>query len=107
MKSYSVVFAPEADDQLQELYLYIATRASPATAERYTSSIVSYCEGLGTFTHRGVSRDDIRAGLRLTNYKGRTVIAFAVDDSARKVSILGVFYGGQDYETTLRSDFED
>jgi hypothetical protein len=30
------------------------------------------------------------------------VIAFALD--AQQVSILGVFYGGQDYETALQDD---
>jgi len=102
--SYAVVFAPESEDQLAELYLYIATQASPATAERYTDAIVSYCESLSTFPHRGARRDDIRPGLRVTNYRGRTVIAFDVDDAALRVSILGVFYGGQDYETALQSE---
>ena len=32
----------------------------------------------------------------------RAVIAFAVD--AELVSIVGVFYGGQDYETILTDD---
>jgi len=99
--SYAVVFAPEAEDQLADLYLYIATEASPATAQRYTEAIVSCCEGLAIFPHRGTPREDIRPGMRMTNYKGRTVIAFAVDEAVRQVSILGVFYGGQDYETAL------
>ena len=45
---------------------------------------------------------DVRAGLRITNYKKRAVIAFDVD--AEQVSIIGVFYGGQDYETILTDD---
>jgi hypothetical protein len=49
-------------------------------------------------------RNDVRPGLRLTHYKKRTIIAFAVD--AEHVSIIGVFYGGQDYETILQDDFE-
>lgn len=105
--SYDVVFAPEAADQLDELYVYIAAQASPTTAERYTGAIVSYCESLSTFPHRGVTRDDIRPGLRITNYKGRTVIAFAVDDVVRQISIIGVFYGGRDYETAFASDLDD
>jgi hypothetical protein len=43
--------------------------------------------------------------LRVTNYKGRTVIAFDVD--AQQVSIIGVFYGGQDYETALQDDLDE
>ena len=66
---------------------------------------MSYCEGFATCPHRGTTRDDIRTGLRITNYKKRAVIAFAVD--AQCVSILGVFYGGQDFETILQDDPEE
>jgi len=102
---YTVIFTPEAQEQLAALYRYIVIAASPETAERYTSAIVTYCEGLHTFPNRGTRRDDVRPGLRITNYKKRAVIAFAVD--AELVSIIGVYYGGQDYEATLQFDFED
>jgi plasmid stabilization system protein ParE len=101
---YRVVFAPEAEEQLADLYRYIAGAASPAISERYVNAIIGYCETLETSPLRGAQRDDIRPGLRITNYKGRTVIAFAVD--AEQVSIIGVFYGGQDYETALQDDLE-
>jgi plasmid stabilization system protein ParE len=99
---YSVVFAPEAQQQLDLLYQYIADAASPEIAYPYTSAIINYCESLQRFPHRGTRRDDVRPGLRVTNYKGRTVIAF--DIVADQVSIIGVFYGGQDYESLLRGD---
>ncbi len=35
------------------------------------------------------------------SYRKRTVIAFSVDADAKYVTILGVFYGGQDYESSL------
>jgi toxin ParE1/3/4 len=76
---FTVVFTPEAEEQLAAIYRYIAARASPETAERYTNAIVSYCEAMQSFPHRGTRRDDIRAGLRITNYKKRSVIAFTVD----------------------------
>jgi toxin ParE1/3/4 len=50
---------------------------------------MSYCEGLSTFPHRATLRDDVRPGLRVTNYKGRTVIAFGV--SGNTLSIFGIF----------------
>ena len=102
---FQVVFSPEAEEQLASLYRYIALAASPDTAARYVNAIIAYCETLDTFPLRGAGREDIRPGLRITNYKGRTVIAFAV--GARQVSIIGVFYGGQDYETALQDDLED
>ncbi len=66
---------------------------------------MSYCESLHTFPHRGTMRDDMRPGLRITNYKKRVVIAFEVD--AELVSSIGVFYGGQDYETIMQEDDSD
>ena len=100
--SHQVVFSPEALEQLAELYRYIAEAASPDVAAHYTEAIVSYCESLCRFPLRGTQREDVRPGLRITNYKKRTVIAFDVD--ADRVSIIGIFYGGQDYETILRDE---
>lgn len=101
MTPYAVVFTPEAENQLVELYRYIANKGAPLNALRYTEAIVAYCEGMAMFAHRGTRRDDIRPGLRITNYEGRAVIAFAVDDVAMQVTIIGVYYGGQDYESVL------
>lgn len=102
---YRVVFSPEAEEQLAQLYRYIAVAASPDIAARYTEAIISYCERLRVFPHRGIKRDDVRPGLRITHYRKRTVIAFEVD--ADKVSVIGVFYGGQDYETLLQDDSDE
>ncbi|WP_436396217.1 type II toxin-antitoxin system RelE/ParE family toxin [Acidithiobacillus ferriphilus] len=103
--SYRVVFSPETQEQLAELYRYIAEAASPDIAAQYIEAIVSYCDSLRTFPLRGTRRDDVRPGLRITNYKKRAVIAFDVD--ADVVSIIGVFYGGQNYETILHDDPND
>jgi toxin ParE1/3/4 len=104
VKTYGVVFAPEAEDDLAELYDYIAEHGSPTVAARYTEAIVEYCEGLASFAHRGTRRDDIRPGLRITNYKRRAVIAFEVNEGSNTVAILGVYYGGRDYESALGDD---
>lgn len=100
--SHRVVFSAEAEEQLADLYRYIAAAAAPSVALRYTQAIVQYCESLQTFPHRDTRRDDIRPGLRTTNYRKRTVIAFAVDEDI--VSVIGIFYGGQDYETLLQDE---
>ncbi len=102
MSNFRIVFSPEAQEQLELLYLYIAKAATPVTAARYTEAIISYCESLCTFPLRGTMRDDVRPGLRITNYRKRTVIAFWVNDAT--VSIIGIFYGGQDYETLLQDE---
>ncbi|MGB4584501.1 MAG: type II toxin-antitoxin system RelE/ParE family toxin [Rhodoferax sp.] len=97
---YGLVFTPEAMAQVEALYTYVSQAAGPDVASRYTNAIVTYCEGLHTFPLRGMRRDDIRPGLRIANYKKRAVIAFAVEDDV--VSVIGVYYGGQDYESALR-----
>jgi toxin ParE1/3/4 len=96
---YSVVFTREAEEQLVDLYRYIATEASPAVAEKFTTAIVEFCEGLTNFTHRAVRRDDIRPGLFVTHFRSRVVIAYSVDNS--DVAVIGVFYGGRDFESLL------
>jgi toxin ParE1/3/4 len=80
MTRNEVVFTPEAEEHLAELYRYIEENATAAVALSYTSSVVEYCEGLGTFPLRGTPRDDVRPGLRTTAYKRRTEIAYTVDD---------------------------
>lgn len=97
--SHTVVFTPEAEAQLVELYTYIAAKASPEIAARFTDGIVTYCESLSTFPFRGSRRDDIRPGLRVTGYRKRVAIAFHPEQD--RVNIIGVFYGGQDYEAAL------
>ena len=62
--SPEVVFAPEAEEQLVDLYRYIAVADSPEAADSYTDSIVAFCEELALFPNRGKARDDIRPGLR-------------------------------------------
>ncbi len=104
---YSVIFSPEAEEQLAALYNYVADAASSNIAALYTNAIVGHCEGLSAFPIRGTAREDVRPGLRITNYKKRVVIAFAVDEKAKRVSIIGLFQGGQDYETFLREDLKD
>ena len=73
-------------------------------AERYTSAVVETCERLALFPLRGAPRDDIRPGLRVTHHRGRTLIAYAVDEAARLVFVIGVFYGGQDLDAALSTD---
>lgn len=93
------MFRREAIENLEELHDYITEASSPNDATQYTDAIISYCEGLSVFPQRGSSRDDIRPGLRTVGYKKRVIIAFTVLNGT--VAILGIFYGGRDYESIL------
>jgi hypothetical protein len=41
-------------------------------------------------------------GLRVTHFRKRAIIAYTLD--AEVVAMVGVFYGGQDYEAALNPD---
>jgi len=97
--THRVVFAPEAESQLLVLYFHIAAAASPGIAADFTSAIVDTCESLSKFPRRGTRRDNIRPGLRTFGFRKRVTIAFDVTDEL--VTILGIFYGGQDLEAAL------
>jgi plasmid stabilization system protein ParE len=96
---YRVKFSPEAEAHLVALYFHIAEAASPKIAANYTEAIVKQCESLKTFPMRGALRDDIRSGLRIFGFRRRVSIAFEVTGDL--VTILGIFYGGQDFETAF------
>jgi toxin ParE1/3/4 len=98
---YRVVFAPEAEAQLVALYFQLAAAASPEIADTYVEAIIEQCEKLKTFPIRGTLRDEVRPGLRTFGFRRRVTIAFEV--TAGTVTILGIFYGGQD----LAAAFEE
>ena len=99
MKARSVVFAPEAKDDLIDLFDYIASVASPDIALSFLDRIEGFCNNMDVGSERGLRRDDIRPGLRLVGFERRLTVAFTV--SSDHVTILRIFYGGQNWETKL------
>jgi len=100
--SYAVAFSPEALDQLDAIEQYIAETGSPITAARYVDAIVSFCEELTQFPLRSRQRDDLMMNLRITNYRGNAIIAYLVSDASHVVTVVGVFYGGQNYDSIFQ-----
>ncbi len=96
---FTVIYAPEAEAQLVALFFHIAAAASPEIAARYTDAIVEQCESLTTFPMRGARRDDIRPGLRVFGFRRRVSIVFEV--TGETVTILGIFYAGQNFEAAF------
>lgn len=94
-----VVYARTATAQLEALYAYIAADSGPIRAKAFVDSIIAYCDGFETFPERGTERDDLLPGLRLVGFRRRVTIVFTVE--AEEVTILGVFYGGQDIDTAF------
>lgn len=98
----AVILSPEARADLLHLYDWIAEAASPAAALAYVERIEAYLRSFDLASERGTLRDDIRPGLRMIGFQRRLSIAFTVD--AERVTILRIFYGGQDWEAAIRDD---
>ena len=102
MPSYRIIFAPEARDQLGQLHAYISTAASAETASGFVNGLIDHIAGLETFPKRGTARDNIRPGLRTMGWRRRVTIAFMVEE--RAVVLIGIFYGGRDFEALVSED---
>jgi len=100
--SHRIVVSPEARSQLDDLYDHIAAAASPATALRFINAVLDQLDALRDFPRVGTQRGDILTGLRTIGFRRRVTIAFVGE--ATEVLVLGVFYGGQDFETALKDD---
>jgi toxin ParE1/3/4 len=74
-------------------------KSSSKIAVSYIERIETYCLGFELASERGHRRDNISPGLRIVGFDRRVTIAFAVDDD--RVTILRLFYGGQNWEEKL------
>ena len=97
-----VLFSQEAEQDLLDLYDYIAARDGARRAIAYIERIHAWCESLRTFPRRGTTRDDIRPGLRTAGFERRVTIAFQV--AADAVIILRILYGGRSPEELAGPD---
>lgn len=99
-------FTPEAERQLNELDDWITKAASADIARRFVAAVLDHIDGILVFPLAGRARDDVRPGTRTTTFRKRTFVAYEVDESSGElvVNILGVFHGGQDWESALGED---
>lgn len=80
MRERDVVFAPEALEDLRQLYDWVAEVAGPETAFGYVDRLVSNCHDMRHGAERGHRPDDIRPGLRIVGFERRITIAFTVSE---------------------------
>jgi plasmid stabilization system protein ParE len=95
-----VNYTPEAAQQLNDLDEWITARGSAQTARGFVSALLDHIDGILVFP-LGRARDDIRPGMRTTVFRRRTLVAYEVDESSGDINVLGVFSGGQDWESAL------
>jgi len=98
---YSVIFSPESEDDLAEIFTNIALAGFPENATRFTEAIYSYCLELKTFPHRGTARPNIAPGLRTIGFHRQVTILFQVQEAERLVTIARILHGGRSLEKAL------
>lgn len=102
-KLYEVVFDRAARQDLKDIFDYIAARAGSAIAQSFATKLYQHCVKLEHMPQGGTRRDELRRGLRTIGYRRRATILFEVDHERSQVIILGVYYGGRNYQ----DDFSD
>ena len=105
MFEYKVRIKAPARKKIRERAEYIALESgSKKNGQNYAKGIREFCQSLSTFPHRSIKRADLRPHLRITNYKGTSIIAYRIDDKTKSVHILDVFHSAQNYEELLNPD---
>ena len=98
MKVRRIAYTAAARADVDRIQTWLSEKASPVSAYAVTTRILDFIDGLAIGSMRGQAREDLRPGLRVVPFE-RAVIAFAVH--ADTVSILRIFYGGEDWETAF------
>lgn len=99
MRSRTVRYSQDAEDDLDSIYGYVADEASVSTALAFVERIDAFCLSLSHASERGTHHHEIRAGLRSVGFERRVTIFFQVSEDS--VSILRVFYAGRDWQASL------
>ncbi|MDP3409491.1 type II toxin-antitoxin system RelE/ParE family toxin [Bosea sp. (in: a-proteobacteria)] len=96
MRRFDLVFLPEARDDLDSLYAWIADQSGERVADNFIGRLRSFCFNLTFAPERGRRRDELLPGLRLIGYRRRATIAFTI--RADTVVILRIAYRGRDVD---------
>jgi toxin ParE1/3/4 len=99
---FKVSFSPQSELDLLGIYDYIAERSYPSRAAVYIERIKDFCLSFSTFPARGMQRDDLEPGLRVTGFERRVTIAFHIEE--KDVVIDRILYAGRSLEKAFDDD---
>ena len=106
MKRWPVVFRPDAETDLFDIYQYIAKASGNINlAFEFTERLRNTCMKLEHFPERGTKRDEIISGLRILTHERKTVIAFFITTDT--VEISNIFHGGRDWEAFIAEQIDE
>lgn len=105
--AWTVERAEDTDRDLEAIFDFLFDAAvgfgdSPAEAfDRATARLAAIEEAmLGRAPRQGTTDPDLPPGLRHTT-KDRAIFYFELDEAARRVRVLAVFFGGQDHRRAM------
>lgn len=105
--SYSVVYSPEAVDDLREIYSYIAfTLLVPETAEKQVNRIRKEIRSLDFMPSR-YSLVDWEPWKSMGMHKvpvDNFVVYYTVNADSRTVAVIRIFYGGRDVANIVNTE---
>ncbi len=98
-KVYTVTGTPAVYAKLARQWDYLAQHAGTTVANRYIDRLVTYFRSLATFPERGHPRRDLLPGLHVIGFERSANLAIVVEPD--DVYVVGVYFGGEDYESAL------
>ena len=105
--TYSVIYSPEAKDDLREIYSYIAFELeAPDTAEGQVNRIRKEIRSLDFMPARYaiVDWEPWRSMEMHRVPVDNFVVYYAIDDKSRTVTVIRFFYGGRDAEGIINAE---
>lgn len=105
--TYSVVYSPEAKDDLREIYSYIAFELeAPDTAQGQVNRIRKEIRSLDFMPARYaiVDWEPWRSMEMHRVPVDNFVVYYTIDDKSRTVTVIRIFYGGRDAEGIINAE---
>ena len=99
MPEPSVVVSPEAEADLQDIFLYIVRGGGVAAASRYDAGIRERIRSLAAMPLRGQDASALRAGSRRMVHLSHIIYYQPVEDG---VLVLRVIHSSRDQASALR-----
>ena len=100
MKNYTVLYSDSAQNDLTEIFEYIAyTLKEVHTAQNLIRKIMKNIELLKTMPARFPVDENINLKIKiLTLYSGKFISFYLVYEKSLSVKILRIIYGGRDFD---------
>ena len=92
----SVLWSPEAEEDVLDIWSYFAREASPAIADKQLRELLERIDSLREWPHAGRSRDELRPGIRSMATEPHIIFYQLSQDG---IEIVRVLHGRRDIDS--------